>query len=206
MRAFLFTGGDVFDDGVTERVRDGDLVIAADSGFLTARRFGVTPHVLVGDMDSLGSADVPDSVEVIKVPAEKDDTDTQLAVSVALSRGADEFVIVGGLEGRLDHTLSSLSVLEDLSDRRVPAVFTSGRNRARFLRNSGVILLREHFTYFSIIAVDPVLKGVSVEGAKYPLKNAKLFRSHQFAVSNEISGNCALVEIRRGTAFVVESV
>jgi thiamine pyrophosphokinase len=143
------------------------------------------------------------------MPAEKDDTDTQLAVQVALERGATEIVIVGGLGGRVDHTLSSLAILEALWERkekRVYAIFTDGKNRARFIRNSGVILAREHYRFFSLIAADPKVKGVTLEGCKYPLKNGQILRTHQWAVSNEIVGNCALVEIKRGGVWVIESM
>ena len=206
MRAFLYTGGEVAVDRVTETPTTEDLVIAADAGWNTAAACGATPSVLLGDFDSLGEPDVPDGVRVIRLPAEKDLTDTQLAVDYALEAGATELVIVGGLEGRLDHTLSTLAILEKLSEKHIPAVITSGKNRARFVRNSGTILPRSpYFRYFSILAADPKIKGVTVEGAKYPLKNASLSRLSQYAVSNEIVGNCALVEIRRGGAWIVES-
>ena len=206
MKAFVYTGGAVCDANVTERPQDGDLILAADAGFLTAQRMGVTPTVLLGDFDSLGEPDVPDGTELIRVPAEKDDTDTQLAVRVALERGATELVIVGGLSGRVDHTLSSLAILEDLNRRHIPAILTDGKNRVRFVRNSGALIARSKFRYLSLIAADPTVKGVSVDGCKYPLKNAKLSRLDQYAVSNEITGNCALVEIRRGGVWVVESM
>ncbi len=206
-RAFIYTGGTVYDKGVTERPEEGDLVIAADAGLLTARRFGVEPDIVLGDFDTLGKTpDVPDTTELLQTPAEKDDTDTQLAVAVALSRGARQITIVGGLDGRLDHTLSSLAILEELADKFIPAVMTSGKNRVRFLRNNSTLLPRSHFRYFSILAADLTVKGVSVNGGKYPLKNAKLSRKKQYAVSNEITGNCALIDIRRGGAWIVESV
>lgn len=206
MRALIYTGGAVATERITDRPKEEDLVIAADSGWNTALACGASPSILLGDFDSLGEPSVPDGVQVIRVPAEKDRTDTQLAVSFALEKGADEILIVGGLEGRLDHTLSTLSVLEELSEKKIPAVITSGRNRARFVRDSGVILPKSpYFTYFSILSADEKLKGVTVEGAKYPLKNATLLRKTQYAVSNEIVGNCALVEIRRGGAWIIES-
>ena len=205
MRAFIFTGGNVWQDGVTEGPKEDDLVIAADAGLVTARRFGVEPSIVLGDFDTLGEPDVPKETEVIRVPVEKDDTDTQLAVRVALERGAREIVIVGGLDGRLDHTLSTLAILEDLDARHIHAYITSGKNRARFLRNNSTLLPRGNFRYFSLIAADPKVKGVSIDGCKYPLKNAKLSRLCQFAVSNEIVGNCALIDVRRGGVWIVES-
>ena len=206
MKAFIYTGGRIDEKRITERPKEEDLIIAADQGFLNAKKMGVVPSLLLGDFDSLGKGEkIPEGVEILQVPAEKDDTDTQLAVRVALERGAGELVIVGGLDGRLDHTLSNLAILEELSQKQIRAVMTSGQNRARFIRNSGVILLRNGFRYFSILAADPTVKGVTVDGCKYPLKNAKLTRTRQFAVSNEIVGNCALIEIKKGGAWIIES-
>lgn len=209
MRAFIYTGGKVYDEFVTERPEKGDFVIAADIGFLTAKRFGVKVDALLGDFDSLGAPDLAGEVEQIQLPSEKDDTDTQLAVDLALERGADEMIIIGGAEGRLDHTLSLIAILEKLWERkgkRISAIHTNGKNRVRFLRNSGVILLKEQFRYFSLIAADKVVKGITLEGCKYPLKNGKIDRTRQWAVSNEIVGNCALIEVRHGGVWIIESM
>ena len=208
-KAFIYTGGTVFDEYVIEKPEATDLIICADAGYLTAQRLGISPDVMLGDFDTLGEENIPEGVECLRVPAEKNDTDTQLAVQVALERGATEIVIVGGLSGRVDHTLSSLAILEMLwerKERRVYAIFTDGKNRARFIRNSGVILPHEHFRFFSLIAADPKVKGITLEGCKYPLKNGQITRTHQWAVSNEIVGNCALIEIKRGGVWVIESM
>ena len=205
MRAIIYTGGEICAAAITERPAEGDLVIAADSGWNNAKSLGATPALLLGDFDSLGKANLPDGPEVYQVPAEKDLTDTQLAVEMALSRGATEIVIVGGLSGRLDHSLSNLAILEHLSEKKIPAVITDGQNRARFVRNSGALVPRGEFKYLSLIAVDKTVKGVSVKGCKYPLHNAKLKKTYQYAVSNEIEGNCALVEVKKGGLYIIES-
>ncbi len=205
MKAFIYTGGNIWVDGITEKPKKDDLIIAADAGWRNAKECGVTPQILVGDFDSLGEPDVPDDTEVIHLPAEKDDTDTQVAVRIALERGAGEIVIIGGLDGRLDHTLSSLAILEYLDLKHVHALITSGKNRAHFLRNNSTLIARSDFRYLSLIAADAKVKGVTVEGCKYPLKRATLTRLNQYAVSNEITGNCTLIDVRRGGVWIVES-
>ncbi len=205
MRAFIYTGGTVNAANITERPEKGDLVIAADSGWNNAKALGASPDLLLGDFDSLGKQNLPDGPEIYQVPAEKDLTDTQLAVEMALSRGATELVIVGGLSGRLDHTLSNLAILEHLNEKKIYAIMTDGQNRVRFVRNSGALVPHGAFKYLSLIAADKVVKGVSVKGCKYPLENAKLSKTHQYAVSNEIHGNCALVEVRKGGLYIIES-
>ena len=79
----------------------GDLVIAADGGY--AHMGGIKPDLVVGDFDSLGY--VPDGESVVRHPAEKDDTDTMLAARIGIERGYRTFLLLGGVGGRLDHTL-----------------------------------------------------------------------------------------------------
>ena len=161
--------------------------------------------ILLGDFDSYTDK-LPDDVKILKVPAEKDFTDTQMAIDEALARGADELVIVGGLGGRLDHTLSNLSILAELWKMRVHTVMTDGFNRVRYINGSSTLIARSGFKYVSIIALSEKLKGVSIEGCKYPLQNATLTRSApSLSVSNEIVGNCALISLKKGECFIIES-
>lgn len=205
MKAFIYTGGLIFPENITEKAKAGDLRIAADGGYNNAKRLGVHVDILLGDLDSLGDVEVGEETEVIRVPSEKDFTDTQFAVETAIGRGADEIVIIGGLSGRLDHTLSNLSVLEDLWTRRVHAVITDGNNRVRFINSTSTLIARSAYKYVSILLASEKAKGVSIEGCKYPLKNAKLERNLQYAVSNEVTGNCALISVRKGSIYIVES-
>ena len=205
MKAFIYVGGEIFPDNITEKPKAGDLRIAADSGFLNAKKLGVHIDVLLGDFDSLGKFDTPEETEVLRYPAEKDLTDTQIAIETAIERGADDIVIIGGLSGRLDHTLSNVSILEDLSKRRVHAVITDGANRVHYINSTSTLLPRSGYKYLSIILASEVAKGVSAEGCKYPLKNAKLERRLQYAISNEIVGNCALISVKKGALYIVES-
>ncbi len=205
MRCYIYVGGAIDAANITERPNQEDLVIAADSGFDTAVALGVTPSVMVGDFDSVKAKKIPDDVEIYRVPVKKDLTDTQLAVEIALSRGMRDLVMIGGLSGRLDHTLSNLGLLEHLEKQHVCAVMTDGVNRVRFIRNNSTLVPRGGFRYLSLIVADEVAKGVEVLGCKYPLKKATLRRTHQYAVSNELTGNCAMISVKRGGLFVIES-
>ena len=206
MKTYILTGGVIHPDNLHIAPTDDDLIIAADSGLNNAKKLGLSVKTVVGDYDSLGHApDVDAGVEVITVPTEKDVTDTQLAVELALTRGATELHIIGGLGGRLDHTLSNLAILEDLANKKIRAVIEDGQNRVRLLRNDSTILPRSKYAYVSLLALDPTVKGVEIEGVKYPLKNARLTRTFGFAVSNEITGNCCFISARKGTLLIIES-
>ena len=206
MRAFIYIGGEIFADAIEEFPAEEDLVIAADSGYGNALKLGVAPTVILGDFDSWDEADLPQEIEKIPFPPQKDLTDTQLAVDYAVKQGYRQVVLIGGLSGRLDHTLSNLAILEDLEAKKIRGLITDGLNRVRFLRNdSAIIPACKHFRYLSLLAADEKVKGVEIDGCRYPLKNATLKRTAQYAVSNEIMGNCAFVSIRRGGAWIVES-
>lgn len=205
MRAFIYTGGTVRIESITEHPKADDLCIAADQGYHTAKALGERIDLLLGDFDSIGSVPGDEGMEIQRVPAEKDYTDTQLAVEIALERGADEIIIIGGLSGRLDHTLSTLAILEDLNARGVYCTITDGQNRVRYMKSTSTLIARSPYKYLSLIAADEVVKGVDIEGCKYPLKKATLRRSHQFAVSNEITGNVAFIAVKKGGVFIIES-
>lgn len=209
MRAVIYTGGEVFPERVSERAEQGDLTVAADAGLVTAQSFGVVPKILVGDFDSLKDPNgfgLPPEVEILRVPAEKDETDTQLAVLTALSRGAGEILIVGGIGGRLDHSLANLSLLEDLERRGIPAVLTNGKTRARFFGGGTVTIPRDpNFRYFSLIPADQEIAGVTLTGCKYPLRDAVLVRRNAaFSASNEIIEPVATLTVRRGGLWILE--
>ena len=204
MKAYIFTGGEIYHQDIEERPEEGDLVIAADAGYRNATLMGVHINVLIGDLDSLEM--IPDDVdEVLQLPAEKDLTDTQVAVETAIDRGADEVIIIGSTSGRFDHALSTLAILEEYHEKHLPIYIVNGQNRVRYIKNSGFIVVRSQYKYFSLIAADEKVKGVSIEGAKYPLINKTMTRKHQFAVSNEIVKNAALINVKKGGIFIIES-
>ncbi len=205
MKAFIYVGGEVNVNNVTEHPRSDDLRIAADGGYDTAKKLGEKIDILVGDLDSI-KAELPENVEIIKVPAEKDFSDLQLAINVALDKEVDEIAIIGGLSGRLDHTLANLSILPILASLRIHAHINDGFNRVRYLNSTSTLIAKSHFKYLSIIPISEKLRGVSIEGCKYPLDNANLTkREPTLTISNEIEGNCALISVRKGECYVIES-
>lgn len=205
MRAFIYTGGRIFPQSITEHPKAEDLCIAADSGYHNAKALGERVDILIGDFDSIGHVPTEEVEDVRRVPSEKDLTDTQLALEIAAEAGAGEIIIIGGLSGRLDHTLSNLGILEDMHHRLLHGYVTDGQNRVHYLKSSSTLIARSAYKYISILAADEVVKGVSMEGGKYPLKHKTLTRRLQYAVSNEITGNVVLISVKKGSIFIIES-
>ncbi len=177
-RAFVFTGGKAFcAEKMTDVPCDDDLIIAADSGCDTLRIFSekiknVSPDIILGDMDSYSQDKLslfPDAL-FMPFPPEKDDTDTGLAVDTALSFGCAEIIIVGGLGGRLDHTLANVFLLEHIRCSGARGVITDGKNRAYLAEKENVFKLSER-KYLSLIPLDDKLSSVEMDDRfKYPYK------------------------------------
>lgn len=209
MKAFIYVGGSIYADNITEHPKSDDLCIAADVGADNARLLGDTPDIIVGDFDSARLDDLKKlfpKAEITVVPAEKDFTDSELAIETAMAKGATEIVIIGGLDGRLDHTLTNLSLVERLAKSGVYATITSGRNRVRYIENTSTLIPRSHFKYLSLVPRTEKIKGVTILGCKYPLENANLTKASQgLTVSNEITENCAFIAVKKGGLLIIES-
>ena len=205
MRAFIYVGGKIFPDNITEHPKGEDLRIAADGGYANAMLLGERIDIAVGDFDSFSKQKIDEGVELVEFPKDKDLTDSQICIETAISRGANEIILIGGLSGRLDHTLANLAILQDLRQRHIHGYITDGNNRAHFIRSTSHLVARSAYKYLSLIAADETCKGVSVQGCKYELKNQPIHRRLQFAVSNEITGNCALISVKKGGLYIIES-
>lgn len=204
-KALLYVGGEIFPEGIFPHPEEDTLTVAADSGYRTARLLGVSPQILLGDFDSL--TELPLTAEIVRYPAHKDYTDGQLALALAMERGAQHITIIGGLGGRVDHTLSCLAMLETVFENGLEGCVCNGKNEVRYLRGpaKAVIEADLRYPYLSLIALDETLAGVTLAGCEYPLQRATVFRREQFAISNRITAKEATVRIEQGAAYLIRS-
>ncbi len=128
MKGIIITGGEYPDKKHIVNEFDADVsIIAADSGLDTCLHYGFTPHLVVGDMDSVKNRkklnDFPS--ECVKIfPKDKDETDTEIAFRLLHERGINRIVIIGGGGGRMDHFLGIMALFDR---KRYPSVwYTAG--------------------------------------------------------------------------------
>ena len=212
MKSYIFIGGEVDRSALESPIPESALVIAADSGYDNAKKLGFAERCdfIVGDFDSTNERAFPSRAKIIRVPAEKNESDAQLAVDLALDTlndYSDEIFIIGGLSGRLDHTLANLCLLEDVATVAPMVTLCDGKNRVRYLKErSSLLVPKSEYKYFGLIPSLSSAKGVTVEGAKYNVKNATISRDiASFAISNEVSDSFAMVSCKKGGIFVIES-
>ena len=199
--ALVITGGYCNVDTVRKVLPvDVDLTIAADSGYATAQKLGITPDITMGDFDSYRDA-LPTGMNVLRVACEKDVTDTMLACEYAKEHGCRYITIIGGTGGRIDHSLSNVLYLEGLRREGVRVKLTDGENTVQMILDETVTVQNDG-GYFSVFALDTCV--VTQTGCKYPLDRAQLIRQMPYAVSNEVVGEYAVIDVE-GIAILVMS-
>lgn len=199
-RCFIFAAGTFY--GLRETPVPGDLVIAADAGYLTCRKVGVTPDLLLGDFDSM---DQPaDFANVRRVPVEKDDTDTMLAIKTALEEGCGEVYLYGGTGGkRLDHTLANLQSLLYLRRRGARGYLYDDDFLWTVIENEELTISRTvEWGLLSVFCLGDRAEGVDETGLQYPLENGVLTAEFPMGVSNHIVEFSATVRVRNGVLAV----
>ena len=185
-------------------LRRDDYVIACDYGLHHAHRAGVVPDLLVGDFDSFH--DVPDeNVPTLRVKAEKDDTDTGLAVQQGLSMGLQDFYILGALGGRLDHQLANLHTAASIALQGGRCVLESADTVVYTVYNDTLTVPRREGWALSVFAWGGDARGVDLENVKYALHDAQLHCDYPIGVSNEFAASEAVIRVRKGLLLVVLS-
>jgi thiamine pyrophosphokinase len=194
------------DPGALGVPHDRVLVVAADSGLEGARRLGLTPDLVVGDMDSVDPAGLAAAeragVPVERHPAAKDATDLDLAIDAALARGARRIVAITGAGDRFDH---ALAVALSLAAPRLAGVAVEGwigRARLWVVRDEAV-LTGEPGDLVSLLPVHGPARGVTTEGLLYPLVGEDLEPGTTRGVSNELTATAARVRVRAGVLLAV---
>jgi thiamine pyrophosphokinase len=200
-RCIIITAYNRFAIRAAVEIKKDDYIICADGGFEIARREGILPHVIIGDMDSL-FVDAG-GIEVVKAPKEKDETDTFLCLTHGMKKGFKEFVIVGGIGGRLDHTLANLQLLAYGLKHGLKITLIDEYTRAFMLEKGQVEIANLQGYYLSLLAFSETCTGVSASGVKYPLKNATLKNDFALGVSNEIIEDAATIENETGLLLIL---
>lgn len=187
---------------------DADLVVAADGGARTLLGAGLPLTALLGDMDSLPAKLLArwraGGGETLVFPAEKDETDLELALRYAVEHGARRITVLGALGGRVDHELANLLLLAaPLLDGLDAAILDAGvrvvavRDRVELAGQPGDLL--------SLLPITAQVDSVMTEGLHYPLQGETLQLGPARGVSNVFLGNRATVRLTSGILLAIQT-
>lgn len=204
MKRCVIIGGAVIEnyEQLKPYLRDDDFNIFCDSGLRHRNALGIEAHLIVGDFDSYPREDF--AAETIVLPCEKDDTDTVFAVKEALKRGAEEFLLLGVIGGRLDHTLGNVSILLMLDKLGKKAMIVDDRGEME-IAGAEERYIDEGFAYFSLLNISGLARGITIKNAKYPLERAEITCEYQYGISNEVlPGEIAKVTVDEGRLLLIK--
>ncbi len=202
-----------------------DMIICCDGGLDRAAELGIRPDILLGDFDSAEHFSLSDApggcegaqntsneesvedtgeAELLVLPHEKDVTDTEAAVDLAYDRGARVITIIGGLGGRLDHTLANLGLLAKyLGDADIFII--DGDNFVRMLAPGKHRVIGAGYEYLGLIPFGGPVRGLSISNVKYPAEGIDIDGTASLTVSNEITEDPAVISFSSGRLLVIQS-
>lgn len=184
--------------------RNDYYIICADKGYDYAVENNISPDIILGDMDSVSRKDK--KAEALIFPAEKDDTDTAIAVNTALNKGYKDIEIFSGIGDRIDHSLGNIQLLKLIKRNGASGVIYSNNCRIRLIENEELVLINDRkYNYFSVLALDNECE-VSILGAKYPLSYKIINNFFPLGISNEFLDNNVKIISHNGCILVFEVI
>ena len=201
-RCVIVGGADIKNYGfIREKLYADDYVVFCDSGLKHLEQLQAKPSLIVGDFDSHENPHL--DVETIVLPCEKDDTDTVFAVKEAIKRGFEDFLLIGVVGARLDHTLGNVSILLYLDSLGKKCCIIDDYSEMEIVSDEPVSICYQ-YSFFSLLNITGCAKGITITGAKYPLVDAEISCEYQYGVSNEVlPGETATVSVKHGKLLLI---
>jgi thiamine pyrophosphokinase len=211
-KILVITGGRIEDQFLSDLIKKEQysMIIAADSGLAAADRLNLTLDFIVGDFDSVPEKVLAKyretSTPTLTFPTEKDKTDTQIALELALMHSPSCIDIAGGMGTRLDHTMANVHLLLLPMQLGISACLIDSKNRISLQSHNFSIRKAEQYGQFvSLLPFTEKVSGLTLTGFKYPLDHITLSSGSSLGISNEIVEETALVELTEGILLVFES-
>lgn len=209
----VFANGDANDGVMVRRALEtahDPLIAAADGGARIARHYGLTPHVIIGDMDSLSADELAalaaDGAQIFRYPEEKSETDLELVLLWAARADVRRIRIIGAVGDRLDQTIANMYLLALPALRGIDTRIVAGKQES-WLAQAGVNPIDGTAgDTISLIPLSGTVRKVRTDNLYYPLKDEDLFFGPARGVSNVLKGERGSISIADGVLLVVHTV
>ncbi len=204
MKRAVVVGSGPFRDAaaLAAYLREDDLLVAADGGTRLLEAMGKTPSMLIGDFDS-SEQPLSGTIPCKVLPVRKDDTDVLAAVRLLLKDGYQDFLFLGVLGGRLDHTIANLFVLRFLQEHGATGCLVDETHEVRLLSAGVHELAPREDRVLSLLPYGGTAHGVTVTDAAYTLDHTDLDTSFPIGVSNAFIGKTVTVSISEGCLLCI---
>lgn len=167
------------------------------------------PDYILGDFDSIDKKVLEkyktQKIKINELKPEKDFTDTEEAINLAIKLKSSEFVIIGAIGTRIDHVLANINVLKIALDNNIKAKIINEHNEIELINNELIIEKNNLYKYISIMPLTTKVEGITITGMKYPLENYTLTIGNSLGVSNEQIEKTAKIKVKDGILIVIKS-
>lgn len=212
MKCTIVANGNILNYSYYSKIiKNTDYIICVDGGAKHLVRMNITPRVIIGDLDSIDEKTkeffLKKKVEFLKFPRNKNATDTELALDFAMSLNPSEVVLLGVIGNRMDHSIGNITLLKKLLDKGIKGRVINESNEIYILnsRINELSLTGGEKDYISLIPLSYKVKGINLEGLKYPLIDAEIPLGSSIGISNEFIKNRAKVRIKEGLLLVMKA-
>lgn len=203
MRCVIISGSpDTNVEEIKSLCTSDDFIVCADSGYSFAKKAGLTPNLIIGDFDSL-KEELPQNTEVVKLNTHKDDTDTEHCVMECIRRGYKDFLLLGSIGGRTDHTFANIATLAFLSEYNYNGIARNNGEEIRILKEGSYEMNNKKCLIFSVFPYGCESVNVTYKGAEYMLNNKTLTYNVSRGISNVFVDDEAEITINRGRAILL---
>lgn len=209
MRIIIFANGNLPNpEKARGLIRPDDVILCADGGTRHAIDLGLTPNVIIGDLDSTTFDLRPlteKGTQVIQHPADKNETDLELAISHALTLSPSQILILAALGGRMDQILGNIALLSDLRLAMFDVRLSDGVEEVFFCRDQAKVEGRSG----DIVSLIPWLgevTGVFTENLRWHLHYETLYPDKTRGISNEMIADVATVSITSGLLLITHII
>ena len=203
MQRFVIIGGAEIRNYelIRESFGENDYYVYCDCGLKHQEGLGVIPDLIIGDFDSHERPE--DLSNVILLPVVKDDTDTIFAVKEGIRRGCEDFLLIGATGGRQDHNLGNIYALLMLKNAGKTAKILDDYSEISIIAAGEECRVKNVWRFFSLLNISGTAKGITISGAKYNLDGAEILPEYQYGISNEVSGDEAVITLKEGNLLLV---
>lgn len=210
IKTLIITGGEVEESSINNLKEKYNYIIASDKGLEVIDRYSIKPNYIIGDFDSIDKKILDKYIEnkditIKKLNPEKDYTDTHMALKLAIDLKSTNITILGALGSRIDHTIANIHILKVALDNNVECRILNSKNEIQLVNKKSIVKLNRNFKYVSLIPLTTKVKGITLKGFKYPLKNAKLKIGQSIGISNELIEEYAEINLKKGILILIKS-
>jgi len=219
MLSVIVLSGNIEDDQTCQYwLRQADDIIAADGGARHLQRMQITPHLMIGDMDSVDSQALAwirsRFVPVERYRINKDETDAELAVTAAIRRKPPavrehSLIVLGALGSRPDHVLANQMLAVRLAGPDRALLLSDGITRIYTVAGGQCLDIRMPDRRagrwsVSVVPMSDTISGLTYTGLEYLLTDAKLNRGSTRGISNRLTeaGRCTIT-LKSGVCLVI---